>query len=463
MTNRFNARGTVNHGVAPLPSGYPEGPTTSITIPPVGIEDVDVSLFQLFNKELPLLVTEGEGTGTKRVPIIFAGGEKWALIKKNKSIRDKNGSLILPIIVIGRTNITQSPVTDITGRGINQMTGEIIVRRKLDNSDRSYQGLINRVFLRHSSGLGVPVAMADSGQLATERRVGELGDEVGIVADGGLMVPDRTNNIYETLVVPSPQFYTATYEVEIWAQYRRQMNQLLETLISSFLPQTRGWQLSTPAGYWFVATLADENFTPDMNFDDMSTSERMIKTKFEINVPAYILASSAPGVPLAVKRYVSVPEVNFSVGLPLPEATVRDGVDDPFLGADDPTLPLSAVRNGRRDQRETGRGRLFISSEQIDPNDPALQAFSRGRNPPQYKRYLARNSRGELVERFVRITTVNSNTGETVYSTGVDMGDLSIEVIDGLAPISRGFRQEPLILIVAIPTTEEKIDARANI
>jgi len=37
-----------------------------------------------------------------------------------------------------RTGITQSP-DDITTRGINQQTGEIVVRRRLDKSDRDYQ------------------------------------------------------------------------------------------------------------------------------------------------------------------------------------------------------------------------------------------------------------------------------------------------------------------------------------
>lgn len=367
-----------------------------------------------------------------KVPVVFAGGEKWAMIKRNRGLRDQRGSLILPIITIGRSSAAQTMADDITGRGINQRTGEITVRRKLDKSDRGYQNLINKIYLRNQGGLAV--APSDStggpGQLTTLRAIGELADDGVIGLGGGFLAGNRLDNVYETLVIPSPQFYTANYEVIVWTQYTHHMNQIIETMLSSFLPQTQGWRIDTPKGYWFVASIADDIYAAETNFDDMSAGERLIKYKFNVKVPAYVLASTSPGVPLAVRRYVSAPDVTFNAGLPISEVVAADGIDDPTLGSDDPTLPLSITGNSRADQRADGRTRLFIGGEGIDPNDPALLSIPRGRPPAQYKRITVRAPNGKLVTRLVRAYAGSTSSGETVFSPGTDLGDLQVVIID---------------------------------
>lgn len=430
MATRFKTGSRINYGIEPLPSGYSEGGgVAEFVIPPVGIEDVDLGIFNLFDKEIKFAISGKNSSELKKVPIIFAGGEKWAFLKKNRPMRDKNGALILPLITISRQNITQSPNDDITGRGINQRSGEIVIRRKLDKSDRGYQNLINRIYLKHQSGLAVPSTEGDENQLTTARAIGDLSDD-GIIEDGGFLLGNRKNNIYETIVIPTPQFFTANYEITIWTQFITHMNQILETLMSSFLPQTQGWKLESTKGYWFIATVTDDVFNAETNFEDMSNAERLIKYKINIRVPAYLLASTAPGVPIAIKKYVSSPDISFSTGLPITEESDKNSIDDPTLGSDDPTLPTNDSQTKRPDQRRSGHGRLFVSSDEIDPNDPALLSLPRGRVPAHFKRIVSRNSSGALVTRLVRISSTNSNTGETVYSPGTDLGDMSIVVIE---------------------------------
>jgi hypothetical protein len=262
MTTRFTAKGRQNYGIDPLQTGYDGVAQPTLTIPPCGIEDVDAALFQLLDKEIKFQVGGQDTSEMKKVPIIFAAGEKWALAKNKRAIRDRNGTLILPIITAIRTLVAQSPSEDLAGRGINQKTGEIIVRRRLDKSDRSYQALVNRLLINNQKNLAVSPTNAVAGQLSTLRDVGDLADDP-TVAQGGFLVPDRQNNVYETIVIPSPQFYTATYEITLWAQYTTHVNQVLEQLMSSFLPQQQGWVLTTPAGYWFNALFADEVLTPE--------------------------------------------------------------------------------------------------------------------------------------------------------------------------------------------------------
>ena len=411
MTTRFDAKDSVNYGVQGIKSGY-DGLKSELYIPPCGIEDVDVAMFNLFDKEINLAV--GESNDFKKVPVIFAAGEKWALLKRGKPIRDRNNTLILPLVTIMRTQVSQDNAEDVAGRGINQQTGEIVVKRRLDESDRDYQNLVNKTFIQNQLNVAVNVNPVLN-QITTDREISQNANKY-IVQRGALLHSDRRNNIFETIVVPAPQFYTATYEMTVWTQYTQHMNQIVEKIMASFLPQGRAWKLNTPKGYWFVAKVDDAGFESETNFDDMSTSERYIKAKLNIRVPAYVWASQAPGAPIPVKKYVSYPIIKFEVSAKnAPDTSGPDEIIDNFsLGSDDPTLPLQADANNRPDQRDPGWNTKKIkrtSPDEYDENDPARQSYPRGVNPYPYEKVKIGGD-----TKYVRIVSVNNTNGETVYS-----------------------------------------------
>jgi len=420
MTTRFNIKSQSKFGVPPLPTGY-DGQPTNLSIPSVGLEDVDRGLFKFFDSELRLQ-TSFERDTVKKVPIVFAAGEKWAIFKKGKALRDKNGVLILPIITIVRTSVTQDLNDDISGRGINQQSGEIVIRRHLSVYDSNYQSLINRLLLPNQANL----AMSDGSTLdhpVTSRDIGDLATD-GTVLDGGLLLGDVRNNINEFIVLPTPQFFTATYEVTIWTQYIQQMNQILECLISSFLPQGQAWRINTDKGYWFIASVDGNSFTAQNNFEEMSSEERIIKYQFSIKIPAYCFAASLPGVPIPVRKYVSAPSIEFNVVSC--EDAGENFVDDPFLGADDPTLPTE-LQSHRRDGRATGTTHLYPdTTERALSTDPAL----RQRDASKWRRIRAVDQRGQEIVKYVRIKNVNKHTGETVFASLTELGGLTIVAVE---------------------------------
>jgi hypothetical protein len=379
-------------------------PPSDFTVPPCGLQDVDEALFTAFETDIGFAVAR-EDEPTRRPHVLFASGEKWAQIKKRKGLRDQQGALILPLITIVRTALAQDPAQDVTGRGINQQTGEIVVRRRLDVVDRGNQALINRFFLRNQQNVAVPRSVAAPGQLATERPVG---------VDEGVprMAADRKSCVFETISVPSPQFFTATYDVTFWAQYLTHMNQLWERMTGALLQQGSAIVLETPKGYWFVATVEGGAFSPENNFDDTSTSERVIKHKFTVKVPAYKIAGSEPGAPVPVRRVVSSPNVRFETRVQEPASEV----DDPNLGADDPTLPLETGTTRRHDARRTGGGRLTLSTE-AQRTDPAVVRLPRGQSVMRYRRRTEVGPDGRIRERLERVTSTIPRLGETAYTS----------------------------------------------
>ena len=416
-----------------LPTGYDSrfAPPSGITVPSCGLEDVDCAVFEAFDSGIGFQVAR-EGENPQRPSVVFASGERWAFIKKKKGVRDENGSLILPMITVNRTGFTQSPTEDVAGRGINQQTGELVVTRRLDASDRGAQALLNPLGLMNQQNAAVEPGRAAVGQLTSRNGVGSAALDSDVVR-GAWLAADRRKAVFETITIPSPQFFTATYEVNMWAQYVTHINQMWERLVDSFLPQGNAIRIDVKdKGYWFVATVDGNAYTPDNNFDDMSDSERIVKHKFVLKVPAYRLAGSSPGAPVPVRRTVSSPFVSFGVEPGTNEADVsQDLIDDPYLGADDPTLPLDpSSRSRRRDGRRTGAGPL-VSQLKISPIDPALEKVRRGSSLPKYVRVRTVDpATGRTGEQNVRVKSANPTSGETVFATPElnALGGLTIEI-----------------------------------
>jgi hypothetical protein len=383
MTIRYNSGDPFG-----VPSGYaganvPDG----FRLPSCGLEDVDKALFDTFDKEVRFAVANTRTGESTKVPVIFAAGEKWAMLKKGRALRDKTGALVLPLITIRRTLVEQNVADDITGRGINQQTGELVIKRRLAPADRAYQNLINK--------LGVPnqVNVSDpSTTLQTDRPTRQNEDDLD-VQKGGWMAPKFGQNIWEVITIPSPQFFSATYEVTFWAQYTVHMNQLIQKLMSSYLPTGNGnLRLDSPKGYWFVSQTVGNQFTAEDNADDMSDSERILKYKLTIKVPAYLVAPDVPGAPPALRRFVSAPMVSFALdGEDVEEIVNGVPVEkDPYAGADDPSAGFSLDGSVQpREQRTTQ-----LSSNQV--------------------RIVRNPFTGREETEYLRITNRSASTGETI-------------------------------------------------
>lgn len=403
MSTRFKTGSEKNFGVPPLPSGYDDSALRGgLTIPSCGVEDVDVAVFNLFDKEINLQVTSNADSIIK-VPVVFAAGEKWAMLKNNRPLRDRNNTLILPLITVMRTEVSQNASEDMVGRGINQQVGELVIKRRLSSSDRSYQSLVNRLLIPNQDNLMMADGEATGDQPTTGRDVGSL-KTTSEGASGAFLRQDRLNNVYETIVVPTPQFYTAKYQVTVWTQYTQHANQVVEKLFSSLLPQGQSWKLNTSKGYWFVARFDDGSLSMETNFEDMSQQERFIKHTFTMSVPAYFFATKSPGAPIPIRRHISCPVVKFESIEPFEMGYDYQEESQYVIGSDDPTLPLEDRRNLRRDQRNIGfstnklypavadDGNVVSREDAIRANDPAMKNAKKWRNNSTRK-----NLKGETV------------------------------------------------------------------
>lgn len=282
------------------------------------IEDVDRAVFNLLNTSLPFTYKHKEGT--KRAPVIFATGERFAVLRRKEPLRDKAGALILPLVSVMRKSITQASTM---GAGTNQ-TVEHTIKKKLSADDPLYQRLINKHGLNNSDDLASDSALVKSsgaglvtgsvdGRIASRRS--SSGRSMSS-RDGAITGTSFGKNIFEIITMRPPKYYTAEYEVTFWAQYTMQMNDMLMAMMSLYQSYTqRTFKLETEKGYWFVGYVG-EGLSSGDNFDDSTDNERLVRYTFDIKVPAYLVGDTFPTSRKTIQRYVSAPQIDFAVDIP---------------------------------------------------------------------------------------------------------------------------------------------------
>ncbi len=230
----------------------------------ITIEDVDYSIYDWFDRDVNARVETPTGELDRKVPVLFASGERWASARQERGIRDERGMLILPLISIRRVSITRE-----RGRiALGTETAGLTIARRVDEKTNNVQNQIS------SRTLG-----------ANDRK-----DKI----------------VYELTRIPFPDQCAMAYDVTVWAQYVGQMNSILEKIFSRFdlqnsfvMPLRNSRSEETPdlraefddrkplEGYYFVGFV--EGMVPDGgNFEEFTDQERIIRYNFEVQVPAYL-------------------------------------------------------------------------------------------------------------------------------------------------------------------------------
>lgn len=289
----------------------------NFSFPSCGIEDVDRALFDLFDKTLAFEVHVNEQT--TKVPVVFAAGERFALTRRQKPIRDKNNALILPLIAIRRTNVGFKNESEAGGVPISfRQNTDYVIRKRLSESDRDYQNVINRLSIKNQDNVAARKNFLDNsvspGYGALPGTIASRRNGPGIAYGTGRLnfaLENRPeNNIFEVITIPYPIFIQLNYEITFWTQYMSQMNQILETMLVKTTGQGREFQITSSKGFTFTAFLMGTLASGD-NFENFTATERIIRYTFSVRVPAYILAPRHPGLGTPTRVFQTAPDVVF--------------------------------------------------------------------------------------------------------------------------------------------------------
>ena len=199
----------------------------------VTLKDVDTAVLGYIKNIIKPKVQEANENVD--VTIMYGNEERWKSVRKRGVMRDKNGSIILPLIMLRRTDIAKNTLS---GQGFeHDVSGKYIHVTR--NSSWSKENKYDR-----------------------------------------FSVLTGTSPVYENMVTGMPDFADITYEFILWTNFIEQMNPLVEIFVSQ---SNMYWGESTE--YKFLSTIDTIADATEISVD----GERFVKSTFSVVTNAYLL------------------------------------------------------------------------------------------------------------------------------------------------------------------------------
>ena len=198
----------------------------------ITLKDIDTSIMSYIKDVIKPTVQEANET--IKVSVMYGNEERWKSVRKRGVLRDKNGSLILPLIMLKRTSVEKSDAIPGYEHDIRRKYTEVV-----RNSGWSKENRYSKFSIQNND---LPV--------------------------------------HENLVTTIPNFVNLTYEFVLWTNFIEQMNPLVETFMEH---DKTYWGIKDT--YRFISSLDSVSDASEMN----QNGERFIKSTFSIITKAYLL------------------------------------------------------------------------------------------------------------------------------------------------------------------------------
>ena len=221
----------------------------------IGLQDIDEAIFYYFNNIIkPIVYQNGE---TIAVPVMYGSPEAWTAVQKDGALRDKNGKIQAPLIMIKRESIEK-----------NRTLGN-----KMDANNPINFGIFENKYTRKNA----------------YSRFDLLQNRTPVKEYYGVIMPD---------------FVNITYSCIIFTNYVVHMNKLIE-----------GINFASDA-YWgepekFQFNTVIDQFTPTVEVTQ--GQDRVVKTTTSLKLLGHIIPSTINAHIGNVNKYYSKSNVTFGV------------------------------------------------------------------------------------------------------------------------------------------------------
>jgi hypothetical protein len=191
--------------------------------------------------------------GWEKIPVIWSSAERAYQIKNNKEIRDKNGSLIPPIISIERTATTKDP----TNKGsfqanLSPKNDRYVYAREL-NQDKT-------------SNFANADSLKASGQI------------------NFITSKKNKKKVYTYFSIPIPIYVTVEYKIYILTNYQSQMNEAIQPFMAR---ASQNYFIINKDGHRFECFM-QEGFEQE-SINNLGEEERKYKTTISVKVLGYLI------------------------------------------------------------------------------------------------------------------------------------------------------------------------------
>ena len=235
---------------------------------PSTLETIDFAIYHWLRDELDLHTNTQEGF--EKTPVIWAAAERAFQVKRDSDLRDQDGTLILPLITIERTNVVKDPTrkgkawANIPARD-DEKGGSITIARRIQQEKTA--NFANADSWRKDTGTG-------PNQRTFPRR------------DLFNRPIENKKVVYQTISIPMPEYLDITYSISIKTEYQEQMNDL----VLPFMTSTGGinYFTITHDGHRFESFIQPD-FTQNNNVSSLDVEHRMYETVIDIKTLGYVI------------------------------------------------------------------------------------------------------------------------------------------------------------------------------
>jgi len=221
-------------------------------IEPSNLETIDTAVFNWVNEEINAFANTNRGW--TKVPVIWASAERAHQSKSSKSLRDKEGALVFPIITVERTNVEK----DLAFKGAvqanifpqNDYRGGSIPLTKVINQDKTKN-----------------FQNADA-----KRTYGQINFKVE---------PKNEKMVYIHKSVPMPVYIKTIYKITLRGEYQQQVNEMSQP----FMVSTGGINsfILNNDGHRYEAFL-ESSYSQENNASSLEEEERVYQTSVDLRV-----------------------------------------------------------------------------------------------------------------------------------------------------------------------------------
>ena len=226
---------------------------------PSNLETIDTAVFEWVNEGVN--VFSNTNRGWMKIPVIWVAAERAHQSKSDKSLRDKEGALVFPIITVERTSVEK----DLSFKGslqanvfpINDYRGGSIPLASVINQDKTKN-----------------FQNADA-----KKTYGQLNFKVH---------PKNDKIVYTHKSIPIPVYVTAMYKIVLRGEYQQQINEMSQP----FMVATGGINsfILRQNGHRYEAFL-QSSYSQENNIADLAEEERIYQTSIEIKVLGNLIGS----------------------------------------------------------------------------------------------------------------------------------------------------------------------------
>jgi len=232
---------------------------TVINLQPSNLENIDLAVFNWVNERLNVFATSNRGW--EKTPVIWVSAERAFQSKRDKSLRDKEGALILPLITVERISVEK----DLAFKG--SLQANIFPVNDYRGGSIPLDRVINQVKTKNFQNEN------------SKKQYGQLNFKVK---------PINKQVVYSYRSIPMPVYVTMMYKIMLRAEYQQQINELSQPFmvstggINAFIMRERGHRYE---GFM------QSSYEQENSVAEMGDEERIYQTGIEVKVLGYLIGS----------------------------------------------------------------------------------------------------------------------------------------------------------------------------